>query len=278
MELALRHDCEIISVDSMQAYRGMDIGTSKPTNADRELVQHHLIDFAGPDEDISVAEFQARGRDVISSSKKTQIVCGGSGLHFRSIVDPMSFAPTDHALRSELEVMKLEKLVAALVALDPEAGMHLDLANKRRVVRAVEVARLGAGTPSERALSDEARRLREFDAEVPFVGFGLDSGDQLAARVEERSEQMRREGLVEEVEGLSKRLGRTARSAIGYREILEALESDAEIDRAFTLINTNTLKLARRQRTWFRRDPRIRWIPWSEDPIAMADHIEGLLD
>ena len=278
MELARRHDCEIVSVDSMQVYRGMDIGTAKPTGADREQVPHHLIDIAEPDEEVTVAEIQRRGRLAIAASTRPKIICGGSGLHFRSLVDPMSFAPTEPGLREELNTMEMEKLVAELVEIDPSAGDQVDLANRRRVVRALEVARLGAGTPSERARSDEARRLQRFDAEIPFLGFGLDPSDQLGPRVEERSALMRSAGLVGEVERLAPRLGRTARSAIGYREVLEALDHGDGIDGAFAAITANTLKLARRQRTWFRRDPRIRWIPWSEDPVENADQIEGLLD
>ncbi len=278
MELARRYDCEIVSVDSMQVYRGMDIGTAKPTEADREMVPHHLIDIAEPDEEVTVAEIQKQGRHAIETSTRSQIICGGSGLHFRSLVDPMNFAPTDPALREELTTIDLEKLVAELVEIDPLAGAQVDLANKRRVVRALEVARLGAGTPSVRARSEEAMRLQRFEAEIPFVGFGLDPGHHLVPRVAERSERMRRAGLVGEVERLLPRLGRTARTAIGYREVLEVLEGESNLDSAFEAINSNTLKLARRQRTWFKRDPRIRWIPWSEDPVEMADHIEGLLD
>lgn len=278
MELARRHDCEIISVDSMQVYRGMDIGTAKPTKADRTSVLHHLIDIAEPDEEITVAEIQERGRLAIDSSTRSQIICGGSGLHFRSLVDPMSFAPTDVTLREKLEAMEVGELVIELMEVDPQAGDQVDLANKRRVVRALEVARLGAGTPSERARSDEAMRLQRFEAEIPFVGFGLDPGDHLGLRVAERSDRMRNAGLVDEVERLSPRLGRTARSAIGYREVLEALDREPNLDSAFAAIRANTLKLARRQRTWFKRDPRIRWIPWSEDPVEMTEHIEGLLD
>ncbi len=278
MEVARRHSCEIVSVDSMQVYRGMDIGTAKPTKADRDRVPHHLIDIAEPDEEVTVSEIQRLGRLAIEASAGPKIICGGSGLHFRSLVDPMSFAPTDPVLREELNSMELEKLAAELVATDPSAGEHVDLANKRRVVRALEVARLGAGTPSERMRSDESMRLQRFDAEIPFIGFGLDPSDRLGPRVEARTVLMRSAGLVEEVERLAPRFGRTARSAIGYREVLEALEQGDDIDGAFDAITANTLKLARRQRTWFRRDPRIRWIPWSEDPVEMAENIEGLLD
>ncbi len=137
IEIANEIDAEIISVDSMQVYRGLDIGTAKPTIIERRGIPHHMVDLVEPSEEFSVAEFRQQGRRVMEAVSKPLIITGGSGLHFRSLVDPMTFAPTDPELRAELEATDLHELVEELTDADPEAGQHVDLANPRRVVRAV---------------------------------------------------------------------------------------------------------------------------------------------
>jgi tRNA dimethylallyltransferase len=277
MELARRTGAEIISVDSMQVYRGMDIGTAKPTPLERRAVSHHMIDIADPEQEFTVAEFRRKGREVIAGSDSPLIICGGSGLHFRSIVDPMSFAPTDPDVRAELEGMSLDELVRELLRDDPEAATHVDLANQRRVMRAVEIRRLGGGTPSERFDTSEAEKLRRYESEVSFVAVGVDPGDALPGRISARLDEMREGGLVDEVKRLAPRLGRTARAAVGYSEILGALERGAGMDQAFSSIARNTTRLARRQRTWFQRDPRIVWIPWTSEAEQLADRAEEVM-
>ena len=269
--LAERLGAEIISVDSMQVYVGMDIGTAKPNLLERGGVPHHMIDIAGPESEFSVAEFRRIGRQVMESSGAPILITGGSGLHFRALVDPMSFAPTDPELRAGLETISSDELVAELRSIDPEVDLHLDLANQRRVIRAVEIWRLTGESPSRRASSAEADDLRRYVPEIEFTAVGLDPGDALEPRVEARLKGMRAGGLVEEVTTLRDRLGRTARSAVGYREILDALEGLSSVDEAFEKAARNTRKLARRQRTWFQRDPRIRWIPWLDDIGSRAD-------
>jgi tRNA dimethylallyltransferase len=276
MDLARRRGGEIVSVDSMQVYRDMNIGTAKPTARERARVAHHMVDLVDPIEEFSVAEFRKQGRSIIESATVPMIICGGSGLHFRSLVDPMSFAPTDPDLRRELEGTGLDVLVSMLVTADPEAHLYLDLANKRRVVRAVEIGRLGSGFPSERFKSEEAVRLRRYVSDFEFLGFGIDPGDGLESRVASRLQEMISAGLLEEVRDLEPRMGRTARAAIGYRELLDAFAAKTSVESALAEIGSNTMKLARRQRTWFQRDPRISWIPWSSDPAEIADQIEGL--
>ena len=276
MRLAHHFDAEILSVDSMQVYRGMDIGTAKPTVLDREGITHHLIDIAEPDEDFTVAEFRRTGKRIMQDADSSVlIITGGSGLHFRALVDPLSFAPTDPAIRSELENADLEALVSELVKADDLAGEHVDLLNPRRVVRAVEIFRLTGETPSSRASTAAAENVRRYEAEIEFTAMGVDPGSLLEHRVQRRMEAMHRGGLVDEVISLRHRLGRTARTALGYREILEALEANGDIREAITLAARNTKKLARRQRTWFQRDPRIRWIPWTDD---VDDRTRRLLD
>lgn len=259
----------------MQVYRGLNIGTAKPTIIERRGVVHHLIDVVEPEYEFSVAEYRRFGREVIESSTMPLIITGGSGLHFRALVDPMSFAPTDGQLRQELEEFTLEELVAELSAADPEASRHVDLANKRRVVRALEIARLTGETPSRRARSAEANDLRRYVPETEFTAIGIDPGGALDERIDRRLDQMRQGGLVEEVRGLQRRLGRTARSAVGYGEILDHLAGHLTMEEAFEGIALNTRKLARKQRTWFQRDPRVRWIPWME---AEADRVERAME
>lgn len=255
----------IVSVDSMQVYRGMDIGTAKPNLIERRGVPHHMIDIVDPSEEFTVAEFRRQGKEVMRNATAPLIITGGSGLHFRSLVDPMTFAPTDSDLRAELESAEAAELVEELVEFDPDAGKHVDLANPRRVVRAVEIVRLTGETPSSRAATEEAEDIRRYRAEIDFTAVGVDPGEELEHRVESRLRDMRSGGLVQEVRGLLGRMGRTARSAVGYREVLAHLEGELTEDEAFDRAALNTKRLAKKQRTWFQRDPRIRWIPWSDD-------------
>lgn len=262
IDLAERRGIPIVSVDSMQVYRGLDIGTAKPTAAEQQRVPHRMIDLVEPDYEYSVAEFQTEARRVIEREEEVLIV-GGSGLHFRSIVDPLEFPPTDPGLRAELEA--LENPVSVLVGADPGAGDLVDLANPRRVVRALEVLQLTGLTPSAR-YGHESRR--QFDNYVPlydFTAIGLDPGALVAKRIRDRIEGMRNTGWWEEVEGLQGRLGRTARGAVGYRELAAAQSGDRDPETVWGDIATASERLVRRQRTYFRRDPRIRWIEWDSD-------------
>jgi len=273
VQAAERIGAEIISVDSMQVYVGMDIGTAKPNLSERRGVPHHMIDVAEPETEFSVADFRRLGRGILESSEVKMLITGGSGLHFRALVDPMSFAPTDVKVRAELEETPIEEVVAELRSIDPEADRHVDMANSRRVIRAVEIWRLSGERPSQRASSAEAEDLRRYVPEIEFTAVGVDPGDGLDQRVEARLEEMRSGGLVEEVSGLRQRLGRTARNAVGYREVLDALDGLCSIDESFERAARNTRKLARRQRTWFQRDPRIRWIPWFDDEASRIDRV-----
>lgn len=273
----MRLDAEILSVDSMQVYRGMNVGTAKPTVIERKGVVHHLIDVAEPEEEFSVARFRRLGRRVIAESSCPLVITGGSGLHFRALVDPMSFAPTDAAIRSVLEAAPHADMVAELTGVDADAGRHVDLANERRVVRAVEIYRLTGETPSSRAASAEAESVKKYVPEITFTAVGVDPGAAIDDRIERRLEEMRRGGLVDEVRGLRPRLGRTASSAVGYREILDHLADETTVDEAFTEIGQNTRRLAKRQRTWFQRDPRVRWIPWIADESARVERAMEVL-
>lgn len=259
---------EILSVDSMQVYRGMDIGTAKVDAATAGGVPHHLIDLADPSEPFSVAQFQHLGREVISelgSRDSIPVIAGGSGLHFRALVDPLEFPPTDPELRAELEATDATALIGELLLADPAAGEHVDLANPRRVLRAVEIVRLTGATPSQRAGSDSARAVRNYTPVVPFRAIGLDPGDRLGSRVAARFDAMLARGLLDEVANLADRLGPSARQAVGYKELLGVVSGEYDLEAGRSRAIRATLALAKRQRTFFRRDPRIRWLPWHDE-------------
>lgn len=268
MELARRSGGEIVSVDSMQVYRGMDIGTAKPSAADQAEIRHHMIDLVDPDEDYAVAEFQKTGRAAmaaIAARKRPVVIVGGSGLYFRSLVDPLRFPPSDPAVRGAVEGMSRSDAVDELLEVDPGAGDHIDLANPRRVRRALEIVRLEGGTPSERAADPLFEQVRNYRPEVPFTAIGVDPGEMLAERAERRIDQMLRAGLVEEVAGLADRLGRTAASAVGYRQMLPVVSGTRTVREGREATVRATMALARKQRTYFGRDPRIRWLDWDPD-------------
>ncbi|MDE0131876.1 MAG: tRNA (adenosine(37)-N6)-dimethylallyltransferase MiaA [bacterium] len=273
MGLAERMGAEIISVDSMQVYRGMDIGVAKPSKQMQARVRHHLIDLVEPHESFTVAEFQRRARRLIADSTVPLIVCGGSGLHFRAVVDPYSFPPHHPRVRSALDRLSPAVARARLLEADPDAGSHLDLHNPRRVARALEVLSLSGHTPSEQAAEGGRLQVQGYEPFIPFRAVGLDPDEHVGTRVADRLAVMRREGLLEEVAGLAGRMGTTASQAVGYRQLLAVVRGEITEEEGFRQTERATLDLVKRQRTFFRRDPRIRWLPWSQDPderLALA--------
>lgn len=268
LEVAERVGATIVSVDSMQVYRGMDIGTAKPTTEEQLRVPHEMIDIAEPDTEFTVAEFRQTARAALErKTSPVMLIVGGSGLHFRSVVDPMSFRPTDAALRAELETLPVETLVAELLAADPAAGHHIDLSNRRRALRGVEALRLTGTTPSEWASTDDQRRYRAYEPELEFVGFALDNQDPAPA-ISSRLAQMRDAGFLAEVERLAPRLGRTASQAVGYRQLLEVVRGRAGVEEAFVAAEHATMALVKRQRTFFRPDPRLHWLDADQPDLA----------
>jgi tRNA dimethylallyltransferase len=281
MILARRFGAEIVSVDSVQVYRGMDVGTAKPSAADRAAVPHHLVDLVDPELAFSVAEFQAVGRPVVEDlcSRGAQtLIVGGSGLHFRSLVDPLEFPPTDAALRRELEAMPVEEARRVLLEADPDAGSLVDLANPRRVVRALEVYRLTGRTPKERAASPGAAEVREYRSRFPIAAFGIDPGERVRDRVVARFDGMLEAGFADEAARLAPRLGPTARMAVGYRQWLRVIDGTWSPATGRRRAVEATTALARRQRTFFRRDPRLRWLEWDDDPTQSADEAAAVLE
>lgn len=268
LEIAERAGATILSVDSMQVYRGMDIGTAKPTREEQLRVPHEMIDIAEPEMEFTVAEFRQAARAALEmNTSPVVLIVGGSGLHFRSVVDPMSFRPTDPAIRTALEAIPVETLVAELLAADPAAGDHVDLSNRRRVLRGVEALRLTGTTPSEWASTEDQRRYRAYEPDLEFVGFALDNRDPAPA-ISRRLAEMRDAGLLAEVERLAPRLGRTASQAVGYRQLLEAVMGRATVDEAFVAAERATMALVKRQRTFFRPDPRLRWLDAGEPGLV----------
>ncbi|MEA3501804.1 MAG: isopentenyl transferase family protein [Actinomycetota bacterium] len=191
--IAGRIGAEILSVDSMQVFRGMDIGTAKPDLGTRRRFVYHLVDVADPPDEYTVADFQDAGTrvlDRIESSGGTVVIAGGSGLHFRSLVDPLEFPPTDGELRAELELLTADALREELLGADPAAGEVIDVANPRRVLRAVEITRLTGATPTSRAASDQAQAVRTYQPLRAFTAIGVDPGPAIRQRIEKRFDAM----------------------------------------------------------------------------------------
>lgn len=262
----------------MQVFRGMDIGTAKPDAATQLRYGYHLIDVADPLDEYTAAEFQAAGATILDEAEeggRDVVIAGGSGLHFRSLVDPLEFPPTDDDMRVELEHADLEVLRLELLAADPGAASVVDLANPRRVLRGVEILRLTGATPTKRAASSQAEQVRAYVPVRAFTAVGVDPGDLIGERIEIRFDRMLAAGFVDEVAALAPRLGRTARRAVGYRQLLDVVARRRSLASAREEAIRSTASLAKRQRTYFRRDPRIRWIPWHHEAEQM---LEGALE
>jgi len=269
LALAARHRAsgtaaEIVNADSMLVYRGMDIGTAKPSSAEQAKVRHHLVDILDVTETATVAEFQRLARDAIADCRRrgvVPLVVGGSALYVRAIVDDFDFPGTDQAVRAELDAELLRVGPAALhqrlADRDPAAAAAILPANGRRVVRALEVIAL-TGRPFTANLPERRYHLPD----VTQVGLDLDR-PTLDARIEARVGAMWEAGLVEEVRRLVEhglRDGLTASRALGYRQVLQHLDGEITEAEARRLTITGTRKFARRQDSWFRKDHRISWL------------------
>lgn len=279
LRLARALDGEVINADSMQLYRGMDIGTGKLTLADRGGVPHHLLDIWDVTETASVSEYQKLARAVIDGIQRrgrSAILVGGSGLYVRAAIDNLEFPGTDPALRDRLEkelaALGSAVLHAKLAAADPAAAAAILPSNGRRIVRALEVIEL-SGKPFSATLPDYA-------AVLPAVQIGLAvPRAELDQRIAARVRQMWRDGLVDEVRGLAGagepgtglRAGRTASRALGYAQVLRFLDGEWTQAEAEWQTVVATRRFARRQESWFRRDPRIRWLAAAEPvPTGLA--------
>jgi tRNA dimethylallyltransferase len=270
-------DAEIVSIDSMQIYRGMDVGTAKLSASIRRDVPHHLIDQFDPSEEVTVAEFQKLGRAAIAqiaARGRRPLLVGGSGLYFRAVVDDLRFPPRStevrKALEAEIETQGAEALHERLARLDPAAAAKIEPGNARRTARALEVIEL-----TGRRFSDNDAWER-FESIYELVVAGLTRPrDQLFVRIEERVDQMLTEGLIEEARRVEAAgMARGARQALGYRQVLEAA-SDRSPEQIRDDIVGATKKFARRQEAWFRSDPRVVWFD-AADP-AVVERLRDFL-
>lgn len=264
LALAEKIGGEIISVDSMQVYRGLDIGTAKPSAAERDRVRHHLIDVCELDEMFDAAKFGQLAREAVSeiqSRKRVPIFCGGTGLYFQAYLDGLGQAPpTDAKLRTELEATPLEQLLEELRRHDPPTFEAIDRQNPRRVVRAVEVIRLTGKKFSEQRAKWQSK-VQNPKSKVIFC-FTRTAAD-LHQRINDRVDEMFRRGLVAETEQLLKRglaENKTAMQAIGYRQAVEHLRGGRGLAATIELVKIKTHQFAKRQLTWFRRHGNCRWI------------------
>lgn len=251
----------IVALDAFTVYRGMDVGTAKPSASERQDVSHHLVDVLDPCQELSVAEFQTLARaaiDEIHLRGATPLLVGGSGLYWRAVVDGLEFPPTDPATRARLESRYAEapdQAHAELMARDPAAAGNIAAQNVRRSIRALEVMELTGRRFSEYATAWDRYEARYGGLKVAYLE---PPSELLRERIRQRARTMVDGGLVEEAAGLRSTtpLSRTAAQAIGYAEAFAVLDGDADADGLAERIATRTWKYARRQRSWFRADPR----------------------
>lgn len=252
---------EVVAVDAFTVYRGMDLGTAKPSTAERAQVRHHLIDILDPGEELTVAAFQRLARAVIADILErgaTPLLVGGSGLYWRAVVDDLRFPPTDAGVRATLESRWGSDHLgahAALAARDPDAAAAIAPENLRRIVRALEVIEL----TGER-FSAFGHAWKHYDSVLPGleVAYLEPPTVELQERIRARAEQMVADGLLSEAEALRdvRPLSRTAAQAIGYAEASAVLDGSADPAELPAAIATRTWRYAKRQRSWFRADPR----------------------
>ncbi len=276
MRLAEALHAQIVSVDSMLVYRGMDIGTAKPSQRDRARVMHHLVDVVGPSEPFSVARFQELARNAVESilqEREPALLVGGSGLYLRAVVDDLEFPETDletrEALERQADLLGPASMYARLAALDPVAAGRIEPMNVRRTVRALEVAAV-----TGRPFSSFAGAWDLYPADrVRIAGIHIPT-DVLRRRIEARVAVMLDVGWLDEVRGLvDEGFGGwlTASQAIGYAELARHLRGEITLGAAVQGTVKRTANLARRQMAWFRRDPRIRWFDVGEGGGSEAE-------
>ena len=276
LDLAEALGGEIVNTDSMQVYRGMDVGTAKLPEAERRGIPHHLLDVLDVTEPATVAEFQGWAREVIDGCHARGVVpvlVGGSALYTRAVLDRFEFPGTDPTVRTALELLLEaegpEAMHARLAEVDPVAAAAIIPTNGRRVVRALEVVQI-TGRPFSATLP----RLEYFYDQAVQVGVDIPR-DVLDERIEQRVRHMWEAGLVDEVRRLADaglREGRTAHRALGYQQVLAYLDGEISEEEAFAQTVAGTRRFARKQDAWFRKDPRITWVRW-DDP----DRVERAL-
>jgi len=278
-EVARRSGAEIISADSVQVYRGLDIGTAKPSIELRREIPHHLIDVVEPDDPMSAGRFAVLAReaaDAIQARARRVILCGGTGLYARAFAGGLiDGAESDPKLRAELEARDPADLLGELRRADPEAAARIPEADRMRIVRALEVLRLGGETISRR---HACHGFGDRPFELRWLGIDLER-DRLAQRIGDRVERMLEAGWVEEVRALHERgYGPELRSlqAIGYREVGWLLAGRIDLAQAREAITLATRRYAKRQRTWFRAEPGLEWLDAGQPECAVEAALRAL--
>ncbi len=266
--LAKLLDGEVISCDSMQIYRGMDIGTAKPTREEMLDIPHHMLDVAEPDEDFSVSRYCEMADPILQDilqRGKTAIIAGGTGLYMDALIKGNSFAPCPSTgMREKLEAQAdaegMEAMLSLLQTIDPEAANRLHLADRKRIIRALEVFYETGET-----ITAHNKRTQEIPPKYQPVWFALEdeNREDLYARIDRRVEAMLKDGLLEEIQkllasGIPEKC--TAMQAIGYKEYVDALQGRCSVEEATALVQQSSRHYAKRQLTWFRRNKDIHWL------------------
>ena len=281
IELARRRsNVEIISIDSMAIYRGMDIGTATPTVAEQEEIPHHLINIVDPSDEFALPLFQSaveKALEEITNRGNRAVLVGGTGLHVRAVVDRLQVPPRFLSIRDEIELIpETAFLYRRLKDLDPLASEKIEPGNRRRIVRALEVT-LGTGRP----FSSFGPGLDVYPPS-PFTEIGIRMPRDLNdLRIAERYKRQIEDGFVEEVKNLvsdGRELSKTASQALGYKQIISYIEGENTLEEAIESAIASTRRFARRQEKWFRRDPRIQWMELQKDPFELLEEVIKVFD
>ena len=272
--LAEALDGEIISFDSMQIYRGMDIGTAKPTVEERRGIPHHMIDIADPREDYSVSRFVEEAdrilQDILSRGKAV-ILVGGTGLYIDSLMKGLEFAPLPHSgVREELtriaQEQGIEVLMDRLRAVDPESAQRIHPSNQKRVIRALEIYLESGKTMTQHNLETQERPPKY---EPLWIGLDYVNREALYDRINRRVDLMVEQGLLDELKSLLSQgipPEATSMQAIGYKELLGYIRGECTLEEATDLLKQSSRRYAKRQRTWFRRNPEVNWLMLEDEP------------
>ena len=281
IELARRRpNIEIISIDSMAIYKGMDIGTATPTVAEQEEIPHHVINIVDPSEEFALPLFQSaveKALSEITHRGNRAVLVGGTGLHVRAVVDRLEIPPRFLSIRDEIELIsETSFLYRKLNDLDPLASAKIEPGNRRRIVRALEVT-LGTGRP----FSSFGPGLDVYPPS-PFTQIGIRMPRDLNdLRIAERYKRQIEDGFVEEVENLvsdGRKLSKTASQALGYKQVISYIDGENTLEEAIDSAISSTRRFARRQEKWFRRDPRIHWMDMKNDSLELLEEVIKTFD
>ena len=281
IELARRRqNIEIISIDSMAIYRGMDIGTATPTVQEQEEIRHHVINIVDPSDEFALPLFQSaveKALKEISDRGNRAVLVGGTGLHVRAVVDRLEIPPRFLSIRDEIELIsETSFLYGKLNDLDPLASAKIEPGNRRRIVRALEVT-LGTGRP----FSSFGPGLDVYPPS-PFTQIGIRMPRDLNdLRIAERYKRQIEDGFVEEVENLlsdGRKLSKTASQALGYKQVISYIDGENTLEEAIDSAISSTRRFARRQEKWFRRDPRIHWMDMKNDSLELLEEVIKVFD